>query len=64
MTTMNCSCNSCGRYSLKDFSFTAVTTVPQLIFDSMAMWVDGGQKKAYVVYKGQLLRLPLQAPEK
>ena len=53
-----------GRYSLKDFSFKPVTTVPQLIFDSMSMWVDAGQKKVYVVYKGQLLRLPLQAAEK
>ncbi len=53
-----------GRYSLKDFSFAPVTTVPQLIFNSMSMWVDAGQKKVYVVYKGQLLRLPLQAPEK
>lgn len=53
-----------GRYSLKDFSFTPMTTVPQLIFKSMSMWVDAGQKKVYVVYKGQLLRLPLQAAEK
>lgn len=53
-----------GRYSLKDFSFKPVTTVPQLQFDSMSMWVDAGQKKVYVVYKGQLLRLPLQAPAK
>lgn len=53
-----------GRYSLKDFSFTPVTTIPQLIFNSMSMWVDAGQKKVYVVYKGQLLRLPLQAAEK
>lgn len=53
-----------GRYSVKDFSFKAVTTVPQLIFNSMSMWVDAGQKKVYVVYKGQLLRLPLQAAAK
>ena len=53
-----------GRYNLKDFSFKAVTTVPQLLFDSMAMWVDASQKKVYIVYKGQLLRLPLQATEK
>ena len=53
-----------GRYSVKDFSFKPVITVPQLIFDSMSMWVDAGQKKVYVVYKGQLLRLPLQAPQK
>lgn len=52
-----------GRYSVKDFSFKPITTVPQLAFESMAMWVDGSQKKVYVVYKGQLLRLPLQPTE-
>ena len=53
-----------GRYSVKDFSFKPVMTVPQLIFDSMSMWVDAEQKKVYVVYKSQLLRLPLQAAQK
>ncbi len=52
-----------GRYSLKDFSFKPVMTVPQLIFDSNAIWVDASQKKVYVVYKRQLLRLPLQSTE-
>lgn len=52
-----------GRYSLKDFSFKPTMTVPQLIFDSTSMWVSAGEKKVYVVYKGQLLRLPLQATE-
>lgn len=52
-----------GRYSVKDFSFKPIMTVPQLLFDSTSMWVDAGQKKVYVVYKGQLLRLPLQADE-
>ena len=53
-----------GRYSVKDFSFKPVMVVPQLIFDSMTMWVDAGKAKVYVVYKGQLLRLPLQATAK
>jgi hypothetical protein len=52
-----------GRYSLKDFSFKPTMTVPQLTFDSKAIWVDAAQKKVYVVYKGQLLRLPLQATD-
>ena len=52
-----------GRYSLKDFSFKPMMTVPQIMFDSTSMWVDAVQKKVYVVYKGQLLRLPLQAIE-
>jgi hypothetical protein len=52
-----------GRYSVKDFSFKPVMTVPQIVFTSMSMWVDESQKKVYVVYKGQLLRLPLQVTE-
>jgi hypothetical protein len=53
-----------GRYNVKDFSFKPVMTVPKLAFDSMAMWVDAAQRKVYVVYKGQLLRLPLQSAAK
>jgi HEAT repeat protein len=52
-----------GRYSLKDFSFKPLMTVPQIMFDSMSTWVDAGQRKVYVVYQGQLLRLPLPATE-
>ena len=50
-----------GRYNLKDFSFKPVLTVPQISFDSMSMWVDEKQGKLYVVYKSQLLRLPLKS---
>lgn len=49
-----------GRYNLKDFSFKPVITIPKIYFDSMSMWVDVSQKKLYVIYKGQVLRLPLQ----
>lgn len=48
-----------GRYNLKDFTFKPVLTLPHINFDSMAMWVDAKQKKIYVVYNDQLLRLPL-----
>ncbi len=48
-----------GRYNLKDFTFKSVLTLPHINFDSMAMWVDAKQKKIYVVYNDQLLRLPL-----
>ncbi|HKR22202.1 MAG TPA: hypothetical protein VJS17_06380, partial [Pyrinomonadaceae bacterium] len=50
-----------GRYNLKDFSFKPVLTVPQISFDSMSMWVDEKQGKLYLVYKDQLLRLPLKS---
>jgi len=48
-----------GRYNLKDFTSKSVLTLPHISFDSMAMWVDAKQKKIYVVYNNQLLRLPL-----
>ncbi|HYH85737.1 MAG TPA: HEAT repeat domain-containing protein [Pyrinomonadaceae bacterium] len=48
-----------GRYNTKDFTFKALVNVPHMIFDSAAMWVDESAAKLYVVYEGQLLRLPL-----
>jgi hypothetical protein len=50
-----------GRYSLRDFSFRKTFVVPHLTFDSMSAWVDEAGNKLYVVYEGQLLRLPLQS---
>lgn len=49
-----------GRYNLKDFSFKPVPTVPQISFDSMSMCVDEKEGKLYLVYKSQVLRLPLK----
>lgn len=49
-----------GRYNMKDFSFKPVMEIPHLAFDSTNMWIDASAAKIYVVYKGQLLRLPLQ----
>jgi hypothetical protein len=48
-----------GRYNVKDFTFRSQLTVPQISFTTLSMWVDERQKKLYVVYEGQLLRLPL-----
>lgn len=50
-----------GRYNAKDFSFKLVLEVPHIVFESLAMWVDESQGKVYLVYKGQLVRLPLPA---
>jgi hypothetical protein len=52
-----------GRYNLKDFSFRKVLVIPHLTFDSMQMWVDEGEAKLYIVYEGQLIRLPLPGPQ-
>ena len=48
-----------GRYNVKDLTFKSLLTVPHISFKSLSMWVDDRQKKLYVVYEGQLLRLPL-----
>src|SRR5262245_5776764 len=49
-----------GRYNSRDFSFQTALDAPQLTFDSFSMWVDEKEAKLLVVYKGQLLRLPLR----
>ena len=50
---------SVGRYNLKDFSFRALLVVPHLTFNSASMWADEAGSKLYIVYEGQLLRIPL-----
>jgi hypothetical protein len=49
-----------GRYNSRDFSFQATLDVQLLTFDSFSMRVDEKEAKLFVVYEGQLLRLPLQ----
>ena len=49
-----------GVYDARTFRFKAVLTIPKIIFDSMAMWVDEAGGSVYFVYKGQLLKLPLK----
>ncbi|MBX7062429.1 MAG: HEAT repeat domain-containing protein [Pyrinomonadaceae bacterium] len=51
-----------GVYDARTFKFRAVRTIPKIIFDSMAMWVDEAAGSVYFVYKGQLLKLPLNPP--
>jgi len=48
-----------GRYNLKDFSFQAVLVVPHISFETMSMWVDEAGSKLYLVFEGQLLRVPM-----
>lgn len=52
-----------GRYNLKDFSFQELLVLPHISFDSMSLWVDEAAAKLFVVYEGQLLRLPLPRAE-
>lgn len=48
-----------GRFDARAFTFTVVRRVPCLRFWTHDLWIDG--EWAYVVYEGDLLRLPLEA---
>lgn len=48
-----------GIYNARTLTFKASLTIPQILFDSMNMWVDEGEGKIYLVYEGHLLALPL-----
>ncbi len=48
-----------GIYNARTLSFKSLLTIPQILFDSMNMWIDEGEGKIYLVYEGHLLALPL-----
>ncbi|MEP6902570.1 MAG: hypothetical protein ABJA66_12515, partial [Actinomycetota bacterium] len=48
-----------GIYNAKTLAFKPLLTIPQIVFDSLAMWIDEKENKIYFVYEGQLLALPL-----
>jgi hypothetical protein len=48
-----------GIYNAKTFVFKPLVTIPEIIFDSLNMWVDEKETRIYFVYEGQLLALPL-----
>jgi len=48
-----------GTYSPSDFAFTRLLTVSGLRFNSQAMWVDENEHKAYISFRGQLLRISM-----
>jgi hypothetical protein len=39
---------------------TPLLSVPHIFFDCMSMWIDEAREKIYLVYKGQLISLPLR----
>jgi hypothetical protein len=53
-----------GVYNAKTLAFKPSMTIPQIEFDSMAMWIDEAEGKIYFVYEGQLLALPLPKQQK
>jgi hypothetical protein len=48
-----------GVYNARSFTFKSVLEIPEIVFDSMKMWVDENERKVYFVYRSQLLALPL-----
>src|SRR5262249_48635837 len=52
-----------GRYDAAKFHFTKMFELPEILFNSMNMWVDESAGKIYIAYNGHLLRLPLQIKE-
>ena len=49
-----------GIYNAGVFNFKPVLRVPKIKFNSLSMWVDEAGEKAYFVYRGHLLALPLK----
>lgn len=49
-----------GIYDTRSFGFKPVLRVPKIKFNSMSLWVDESSGRAYFVYRGHLLALPLQ----
>ncbi len=47
-----------GIYSTRSFTFKPVLKLPKIIFDSVEMWVDEGEKKVYFIHEGHLLSVP------
>jgi hypothetical protein len=48
-----------GIYNTNNFGFKIMLQIPKIVFNSMSMWVDEAGGKAYFVYRGHLLSLPL-----
>lgn len=49
-----------GLYNTRDFTIKPLLKLPNIVFNSMNMWVDEGDGKAYVVYEGHLVSVPLK----
>lgn len=50
-----------GTYNARNLTFKTLLTLPQILFDSMQMWIDETEQKAYFVYYGHLLSIQLKA---
>ncbi|MGH9937744.1 MAG: hypothetical protein ACREAM_15975, partial [Blastocatellia bacterium] len=52
---------SFGRYDSKNFSFTPLIELPELLLTSDDVWVDAAEGKIWITYQGHVLRLPMPA---
>ena len=50
-----------GLYDARSLNFTPQMHVPELTFNSQALWIDEQSKTAYIVYKSQLLKFLLRS---
>lgn len=48
-----------GRYSAAKFTFEKVVKLPIMRLSNTDTWVDEAERKIYIAYHGQLLRVPL-----
>jgi hypothetical protein len=48
-----------GRYDLEKFRWLSSQAIASLHFHTIDMWVDELAHQIYIVYKGQLLSVPL-----
>lgn len=48
-----------GTFNSRTLVFKSLLTLPEIQFDSMKMWIDETEHKAYFAYQGHLLALPL-----
>jgi hypothetical protein len=48
-----------GQFDTASFQFKPWTQVDSIEFESNDMWIDESLEKVYIVYRGQLLRIPL-----
>ena len=49
-----------GIYNAKTLTMKTLVTLPKITFDSRDMWVDAAEGRAYFVYEGHLLSMPLK----
>src|SRR5262249_25113888 len=53
-----------GRYDAKNFAFTPIVELPNLLIWSEDIWVDVEASKIWLTYQGHLLRIPMPAQKK